>query len=138
MRKYLLILLVIIVAGGFYAYQEYNRKPADLSHSDPEDKISAESLAYQYGINEDSANSKFLGKILEVDGLIKSIHNDGDSLVSILLKGENSGTGVSCQIDKKHLEKALSCKPGQKVQIRGFCTGLLLDVELNRSVVIDK
>ena len=136
MRYLLAIVLVTAVALSIYAYKEFNRKPADLNKSDAVEHITASDLSALYSNNEDSANKKYLGKVIEVTGSVIDIENQQDTLLTILL-GDTLQTGlVSCLMDKNYMADAKNKVRGDIVKIKGICTGYLMDVELNRCVIV--
>jgi tRNA_anti-like len=134
--RYILLCLVFTVLGlSIYAYLEFTRKPADLINSDAVEHSTASELTAFYINNEDSANKKYLGKVIEVTGTIVEIENQQDTLITVLLGDTVQESRVSCLIDKKHFAEAKNIRKGDVVKIKGFCTGYLMDVELNRCVI---
>jgi len=131
-----LILLAIVIIAGLYAYREYNRKPADLSTVDSQIKISADSLVIKFEKDEQKANLLYLGKPIEVTGLIAEINNQLDTLVTIALGKKEDMHKVSCLLDANHTNEIKRYKVGDNIMLRGICNGYLLDVELNRCVII--
>lgn len=131
-----LILLAIVIIAGLYAYREYNRKPADLSTVDSQIKISADSLVIKFEKDEQKANLLYLGKPIEVTGLIAEINNQQDTLVTIALGKKEDMHKVSCLLDANHTNEIKRYKVGDNIMMRGICNGYLLDVELNRCVII--
>jgi len=131
-----LILLAIVIIAGLYAYREYNRKPADLSTVDSQIKISADSLVIKFEKDEQKANLLYLGKPIEVTGLIAEINNQQDTLVTIALGKKEDMHKVSCLLDANHTNEIKRYKVGDNIMLRGICNGYLLDVELNRCVII--
>jgi hypothetical protein len=135
--RYLLAAILVIVAIlCIYAYKEFMRKPADLDKSDAVASMAASDLYGLYSNYEDSANKKYLGKILEITGRVVEIENQQDTLLTILL-GDSSQSGrVSCLIDKKQNAAAKKILVGDVLKLKGICTGYLMDVELNRCVIV--
>jgi len=131
-----LILLAIVIIAGLYAYREYNRKPADLSTVDSQIKISADGLVIKFEKDEQKANLLYLGKPIEVTGLIAEINNQQDTLVTIALGKKEDMHKVSCLLDANHTNEIKRYKVGDNIMLRGICNGYLLDVELNRCVII--
>ena len=70
------VLLVAGAAGGFYAYKEYNRKQKDTADLKPDYTSQAITLLDEYQKDEKAANTKYLGKVLKVDGLVKDLIKD--------------------------------------------------------------
>ncbi len=136
-KKYILFGFGIIgILLAAYAYYEYNRKAPDLKNKEAVENTTASLLLNDYASNEDSANKKYLGKIIQVKGTITEIQNQQDTSITILL-GDTLQTGnVSCLMDSKHLEDVRKFTLGNVVNVKGICTGFLMDVELNRCVIV--
>ena len=136
-RKYLLAALVVLLLAGWYAYREYNRRPADLTSLKPVDKMDALKLAALYETDESKANTLYLGKAIDVSGTIADIQNQQDTMINILLGDSDAMHKVSCMMNMNYAAEFKNYKPGDAVTIRGICTGYLMDVELNRCVIIN-
>ena len=95
----LYLVLLIIVAVSIYFYREYNRRPADLEDAKPVFKITATDLVNEFETDEATANKKYLGKIIQVTGVLSSKENHGDTLVNITIG--NGMHKVGCRIDKR-------------------------------------
>ena len=132
----MVIVCLVVVAFGIYAYKEFMRKPADLTKSDAAERIMASDLYSLYSKYEDSANKKYTGKIIEVTGSVVEIENQQDTLLTIFL-GDTLQTGrISCLIEKKQTVTAKNITLGDVVKLKGICTGYLMDVEMNRCVTV--
>jgi hypothetical protein len=138
-KKYILIALVFVIGVvGLFAYKEYNRKPADLSSLKEQVIIDATKLIAAYENDEANANKLYLGKVLLVNGKISAIENQQDTLVNILLGGQDNMHKVSCLLDKAQIKNIKNYSVEKTIAIKGICTGFLADVELNRCVIVDE
>jgi hypothetical protein len=136
-KKYILpAILVIAGAGGLYAYKEYNRKPVDLTDVAPQQVTNVQAIVNMYDSSEASANEKYLGKTVEIKGIVSEVNNEQDTLLTVMLGDSNDMHRVSCLLDKAQLPNLKKCMPGKEITIKGICTGYLLDVELNRCVIV--
>ena len=134
-RKYILVFVVLILLAVLYGIKEYNRKPTDLSKVNPEATIFAVALITSFKENEATANKTFLGKTVLVNGIISEIDNENDTLVNVYLGDSTLLEKVSCSMDMSKSDEYKKLKQGQQISIKGFCTGYLQDVELNRCVI---
>ena len=132
-----LALLVCGVAGAWYGYSEWNRKPADLTDMKASMEMSATDLIKAFSEDETKANEKYTAKdvILAVKSKIISIDKDAKGLNTIMLGSETDLSSVSCQMDSLHNADAEKLQPGQDVTVKGICTGFLTDVILVRCVI---
>ena len=135
-KKYAWLVALVVVAAFAYAYHEYTRKPADLSSVRPEAQIDAEALVQLYERDEQQANKLYLGKAIDVTGIVSEISGQKDSAVSVMLGSKDDMHRVSCLLSMQQAEDAGKIKTGSLVSLRGICTGYLLDVELNRCVIV--
>ena len=134
--KYLLVVFGII-AIAIYAYIEYNRKSMDLANTVAVEHITAEVLIDAYSNKEDVANKKYLGKVIEVKGVVVDVKKLQDTTFTILLGDTAHSSRVSCTIDKNHIDAAKKYIVGSIVDIKGICTGYLMDVELNHCLIVE-
>lgn len=97
-------------------------------------KITAVDLVKAYQENEQKADSLFSGsqgKFLEVEGEVASILQEGETTI-VNLKSADEMVMVSCSLKAKNTPVQV----GQKVIIKGKCTGFLSDVKLNEAEVL--
>ena len=136
MKKILLILLVIAILGGGYAYYLYNKPVASTDDIKAELTISADELFSQFENNETEANSKYLGKIIEVSGKVRdfSIGDSGD--LNVVLASGNEMFGINCGLAKGQDAKYKNYQVGDTIKIKGECTGISMDVVLTRCVIV--
>lgn len=132
----LLIVFLLALAGGavgFYLYQKPTPTAAAF-HTDH--SISASALFIDYETDEAAANERYLGKTLELTGTIREISiQEETGQATIYLEAGGILGGVSCEMAAdQQLAKA---KPGEEVTIKGICSGLLMDVVLNRCVIVN-
>ena len=59
--------------------------------------------------DENAANKKWVGKVIEVSGIISSV-NESAGYISINLKAATDG-GVNCSVLKKDLDPEINSKP---------------------------
>ena len=121
----ILLLLLIAAAWGYYLY---NKPRQSAANETANLAISADSLYSQYLGDEQACDKKFLGKVIEVTGKIAAIQHSGQSEIWILSTSAPNGGGINCQLFPG--EKGQNPKPGDKVTVKGKCTGFLMDVNL--------
>lgn len=128
------VILLVILTVSAYLYKEYNRKPADLLNATPVFSLSATDLVNDFETDEAAANKKYLDKIIQVSGVLSSVSNQQDTLVNITV-----GDGmhkVGCKLDNNHTDNIQQYQVSKNIIVKGICTGYLMDVELNRCVII--
>jgi len=121
----------LILLFLFYAPEKnLQSETADL-------QISATELFTQYEANEAAGNQKFIDRIIDVTGKIAEISEDEDGSSVVMLREADAFSGVLCTLKDSERSAVRDLKIGQQVTIRGFCTGMLMDVVLNKCVVIN-
>ena len=95
--------------------------------------ITADQLVQEFNANEDSANKKYLNKVLQVTGEVSEVKQDS-TLTNVTLKTADMLSNVYLTL------VANEPKPdsGKIVTVKGICTGKLSDVVLNEAIIIKK
>lgn len=145
MKRLLLFLLIIIVlAGGWYAYKLYTGKVPSLTEVKADANLTATDLIAIFEKDAATANKKYLGKILEVSGNIKSVEQES---ATISLGDAAANSSVRCSIDYAFVKDISMINSGSNITIKGNCTGFMpdetglglgADVVLNRCVLVKK
>lgn len=130
------ILAVVIAAAVLYAYTEYNRKPASLHHKKAQAKVSASELAREYEADENAANAKYLGNVVDVSGQLLTVERSGDTSLTIMMGQPDALHNISCLADAAAIQTFERLKPGDSITVRGICSGYLMDVEFTQAILI--
>lgn len=132
MRNIFFMLGCVLVAAlaGVLIYL-YN-KPARNVVAETGIPISAKELFTKFSTNEPQANTAYLNKVLQVSGQVLEVkHNSTAGRVVILNTGD-SLFGIACTMTKPEV-----VTPGEKITIKGICTGYLSDVVLTNSYLVN-
>lgn len=139
MKKALIIIGILAVAGGAFGYFcVYNKPHRNIAKTTPAYTLTATELTNAFSNDEAAANEKYLGKVLQVSGRIDQVVPGGEESIQIVLGTENPLATVSCNIDA-HREEILKMDPqaGRSLTVKGECTGSLMgQVVLERCVVL--
>jgi hypothetical protein len=135
--RYIIIFLVLaviaVVAAWMYTFRV--SKPSVASRK-TDVTISAPALLKAFETNEDSANAKYLDKVVLVSGTVNSVSKDSMGY-SVYLKENEDISGIICSFDNGTLDTA-DVKTGMQVNIKGLCTGYLMDVVMNKCALNDE
>jgi len=124
-----IIILIIVVKWIFQpASKSVQKKEAEFM-------FGASALVNEFIIDEQMANSLYLDKIIQVNGTIDNITDDG-SVVVVSLKDPESSSGVLCSFDKSSLSVE-KLALGNTLTVKGICTGYLLDVVLTKCALVE-
>lgn len=136
-RKYVLILSIslFIIAGIVFGYFYTFRKAGVSAASKKVDyTIEASLLLKDFENNEQSAYDKYLGKVLIVEGIFNSFNKDNIS-ITVYLKHHDDISGVLCSFNKTMIDPE-KLHIGDKIKVKGICTGYLMDVVLNKCSLV--
>ena len=129
--------ILVLLAAGAYGYYEFSRGNADLAHSTPQITIFAQVLLAEYSKDEVAANKKYLNKIVNVEGKLKSIDKDHTNSLTLTLEANDPMASVTCQLDERHSRDTGRVKVGDKIKVTGICAGMLADIVLVRCSVCE-
>jgi hypothetical protein len=98
-------------------------------------EVSARKLFADYQANEIAADETYNGKVLQVSGTIRDIGNDLLDNAYISIAGDQYFGDVQCFIADKAVVAKL--RKGSFITVKGECDGLLMNVILQRAIVIE-
>ncbi|MDZ4807406.1 MAG: hypothetical protein SGI96_03970 [Bacteroidota bacterium] len=136
LRYIVLPLLVIGAAAAIYIYKEYNRKQKDTASLKPAYSVTASSLVSEFEANEKASNTKYLDKVIRVDGMVKQLEKDDKGFYTIILGDTASMLSVRCSIDSIHTSEVAAVKQGSVIAVKGICSGFNADEMLGSDVIL--
>lgn len=124
---------LIGIAIGIYFYTKPQK---DLTKVEAELKVDAQTLFSEFEEDEEAANHKYLGKVLEVSGEVVYVNKHENGNVSISFVDEMFG--VTCTVDSFYAadnqDRISTISKGKKVSFKGKCDGMLSDVVLTQCI----
>ena len=141
MKKTLKIVLLVIVVGacigGFVAYKMWNKPFDDVTDMEGI-PVNADILYKAFETNEQTANTTYVGKVVEVSGTVGDIETS-DTIARVMITFPDAMMGaVRVTLDSRHLADAKAVKTGDQATFKGFCNGFLMDVEVKDGVLMKK
>lgn len=119
-RILIIVVLLIIAVGGWYAYRLYTQKTPDVVNKNPDVVITATELIAAFDKDTATAKKKYIDRIIEVTGTVKRIDTTG----SVVLGEEGSASEVTISLDEqRHLNDHKKLKIGTVGILQGKCTG---------------
>ena len=135
MRKIIIAVFLVGLASFGIGMYFWNKPVASLDRSSPDVSVPASKLMDDFETDEDSANDIYLGKVVEVSGVLKEVKG-GDNGTQVVLETESMLGGVTCSFAKGEVTpEDLAGSIGKSIRIKGECTGYLMDVILERCVL---
>ena len=132
----LFILLIITIIGGVIGFKMANKSHLDISTSTPKITLQATKLIDEFLLDETKANNNYLDKLIAVNGTISSIKIKEEKGI-ISLKTEDDFGSILCHLSEEATKNMSHLTNGQSIQIKGICTGFLMDVILVRCEIIN-
>jgi hypothetical protein len=135
-RNLLIIAVILGTAGFLTGLYMFNKKDPDLLKVKPDYVIEVSSLVDEFSRDENAATAKYVDKVLEVTGPILAIEPTGDSTMNVTLSAENQMAGVSCSFKNATDPSLQNIKESEIITIRGVCSGMLMDIQLNNCAIV--
>ena len=119
-----IILAVIIVAFAFAVgiWYVFTQKFTDTEKEKADYTINAFDLIKEFKNNDSLANKKYAEKIITVTGLVTEVEA-ADTTVNIKMADTTSGSYAIFAFQQQNLTEAKAIKEGDKVSIKGSCSG---------------
>lgn len=126
MKKIFVLMLILAIGAASFGFYYYNKPRTGVSGLDAVAIVDAKVLFEEYNNNEEASNTKYLGKVIEVSGIVKAVETDDRGTMSVVIDSGNEMGSVNCQFEKR--DEMPDMDKGSSVRIKGFCSGLLMDV----------
>lgn len=119
-----IILAVIIVAFAFAGgiWYVFTQRFTDTTKEKADYTINAFDLINEFKKNDSLANKKYAEKIITVTGLVTEVEA-ADTTVNIKMADTTSGSYAIFAFQQQNLTEAKAIKEGDKVSIKGSCSG---------------
>lgn len=121
LKKVLIGFVVIGIIGGGVAYWQLNKSHRDIGAEEASIKISAVDLFQAYVDNEEESNKKYLDQVIEVNGVVMEISNEGEAGNLIVLQSNDDFFGVNGYFDQGVSIEGIQV--GDEIKVKGHCTG---------------
>jgi len=129
MKPWLRILLAIIMTGFIaiiLVYKlVYNKPHPDYEKEKAVYTLMAKDLYDQYKMDKTAADTKYTGKVIEVDGSLSKIEETDSLLIAVFVfnQGMFGDEGIRVTLLPDFVEQAKKLTPESTVKLKGYCTG---------------
>ena len=128
--------LAAIVAIALIGYIIFLKMPgASASSKEVVAELSAAQLYDAYTNNEKTAQSNYLGKAIVISGEIYDKYEDETGSGVVLLGPGDGDPYALVTLDGGQEKKLDALKVGNQVKIKAICTGMLMEVTLNKGLI---
>lgn len=140
MKKLVIIAIIAfgLLGGGWYVYNELNRKVEDLSKVRSDVHLGVAELIALFEKDEAKSNTIYLDKIIAVNGVVKTIEKDATGHYSVILGEANNISSVRCSMDSTHQGDLDGLTAGSSIIIKGACAGFNADELLGSDVILNR
>ncbi|MEL6389474.1 MAG: hypothetical protein AAFQ02_04880 [Bacteroidota bacterium] len=136
MIKTIVRILMVLIAVAMVGYIVLLKWPkASIKNQSSALYISASDLYLDYTNDETKAASLYYDKVITVEGSIMEHYVDENGAPVVILGIESPS--VLATLEPSEATKVESLKSGSSIRIKGLCTGMLMEVTLNKGVIIN-
>lgn len=135
-KKIIIGILILGTIGAVVAYKIYNKPHIDVTEASVDITISANKILNEFSSDEAKANSKYLEKIIEVEGVVSETKNEKGKGIVTLKTNDDFGS-ILCHLSEKATSELSAIQIGESITIKGICTGYLMDVILIKAEIIN-
>lgn len=128
------VVFLLAIAGIGIGIYLFNLKPKDLNKVKPDFTLTASDLFKYFEENEADATKRYVNKIIEISGEVRSAKPGENGSLNISLKTGNDFSSIICTFPGGSYPENVT--EGSRITIRGECSGYLMDVLLNNCSVI--
>ena len=118
-RRIILIVIAVIAIGGLIGAYLYFKQTPDVVQSKPDVAVNVKELIAAFEQDTAAAHKKYIDKVVEVTGTVKSIDTAG----AVVLGEEGSPSEVVVGLDRRHMDDHRQLKVGATTVLQGICSG---------------
>ena len=121
-KKLLIVTIAVVVLGAIAIWYIFNEKFTDTLKVEASYNVDAQSFLKEFTKNDTLANKKYIEKIITVNGIISEIETM-DSTVNLKMTDTITSAYIIFAFQNEQIEKIKLLKEGDKVSIKGSCSG---------------
>lgn len=121
-KKILVVLIFFFVLGSGAIWYIFNEKFSDTIETKADYTVDALDLIHAFEKNDHLSNKKYSEKIMVVIGTVSEVEA-ADTTVNIKMADITSGSYIIFAFQQQHLAEAKTIRQGDRVAIKGSCSG---------------
>ena len=121
-KNILIGVLVVVVTLAAVAWYIFNDKYADTAERKAAYSVNAMDFIKEFEKNDSLTNKKYTEQIIAVNGTVSAIES-ADTTANIKFIDTTSGSYIIFAFQQQHMTEAKRLKEGEKVSIKGSCSG---------------
>jgi hypothetical protein len=125
-HKLVLVLILILVAGGYGVYRFVINKPhPDIENMKADYSVDAATFYKEFKTSKDNALKLYNGKVIELAGKLNRVETVDTLTIAVFIfnQGLFGDEGIRCTMLRKYAKDTQKLKPDGIVRIKGYCTG---------------
>lgn len=122
-KKILFSILILGLIGASIGFYLYTKPPRDISSTKEDFVLNVEEFYKEFMTNEASANTKYLNKVIIVEGIVTEIQLENSEEPTLSISSQNGDSKLTCGFNKNLTSTITSLKSGNKVTLKGKCDG---------------
>jgi len=136
LRKIIRIITILLVLAliGYIVVLKWPK--ASVKSKTTDVKIEAASIYEAFSTDEKAAEALYLGKVVQVTGIIDEIYVDENGAPVVILRGtEGDPVGV-VTLETSESSKIGDYKEGDEIIVKTQCSGMLMEVTFNKGIIV--
>jgi len=135
-KSVLWIVAIAGVAGLIYGLSQYYKPHPNLESQAADFLVDSQALFTAFQTNESAANEMYLNNLVQVTGIVREISPLADGGYTLILDAGDPMFGVNCAFLPESSAGLEGIVAESEVVVKGICTGMLMDVNLSRCVLV--
>lgn len=119
------VLLVVVMFNT--VIKAFNKPQIDVKKAKTELRINSNELIHSFISDETKADSSFVERVIEVEGIVEKITFKNEK-TSIILQTQIDSSNIICEMRDDDYDRLAVLKEGEEVIVKGVCKGFLMDV----------
>ena len=124
MLKRIILFILVIGTIASIAFYMWNKPHKDIAAAKEDFILTSTDFYKEYVANETTANTKYLDKVIAVEGTISAIELENADEPTVALTTGTADMTVSCGFKKELLNEIKKLKQNDKIKIKGKCDGM--------------
>lgn len=135
-KRILALMIIVSLIAASIAVTLYNKQHTDLSTSEADIEIDAMALFSAFEADETKATAQYVDKLIKVSGTAQEITETEGGGMLVVLRDEMEMFGVNCSFLPTEQSAIQSLQIGDKLTIKGLCSGATIGgVDLSRCII---
>ena len=122
LKYFIMTGIIIVIAIVGVMWYVFTQKFTDTIKEKADFTLTALDLIKEFNANDKLANKKYAEKIIIVTGVVSEVEN-ADTTVNIKIADSTTGSYAIFAFQQQNLQEAKTIKEGDKVSIKGSCSG---------------